>query len=808
MDPNQNRPRGRQKNVTSGGSGAYKRGEGLGTGQVGSADHSAAKPTGNRPAGNSQAGAPQQHSGSGVKRAAIGGGGGLGLILLLAALFILPKLFGGGAGGGGSADINDLVNGMLAGGSGDVPSGYSFSNDDMNVGGSYEDTATEVDDTVVSSARAKRTKIIGNNNDKVTIMLYMCGTDLESKYGMGSSDMGEIAAAKYGDNVNIIVYTGGCKGWKTQGISNKVNQIYQIKDGGLRQLVADDGNKAMTSPDTLAGFIKYCNTNFPANRNELIFWDHGGGSVSGYGYDEKMGNGSMDLANISKALKSANVKFDFIGFDACLMATAENALMLNDYADYLIASEETEPGVGWYYTNWVTKLGSNTSMPTLEIGKNIVDDFVAKCAEKCRGQKTTLSVIDLAEFSATVPSKLNTFANSVSTLITNKEYQKVSDARYGTREFAEKNKIDQVDLVDLAENMATQEGVELSAAIKGAVKYNRTSSNVSNAHGVSIYFPYKRTSYVDPACSTYSQIGMSDAYSKCIRQFAKLETSGQIAAGGSSSPFAALLGGGSSGTSGGADAISSLLGAFLGGGRSVQIDGLDKSNIAFMSDSTISNDSAADFVALNHFDVENLVWTQKGSEYRMTLPDEQWALVHSLDLNMFYDDGEGYIDLGLDSVYSFKDGDLIADTSRNWLAIDGHTIAYYHTDTVEDGDDYTITGYVPAYLNNERVNLILIFDSENPNGYIAGAEPAYVNEETDTIGKGITDLEEGDKIDFICDYYTYDGEYMDTYYLGDTLTYSEDMKISNTDVGKGEVRLMYHFTDIYNQEYWSEPIVK
>lgn len=812
MDPNQNRPRGRQKNVTSGGTGAYKRGEGLGTGQVGNADHSAAKPTGNRPSGNTNSIDSQHHSGSGVKRAAAGGGG-IGLILLLVALFVLPKLFGGGAGGSGSAGINDLVNGMLSGGSGDVPSGFSFSNDDTNTGGSYEDNATEVDNTVASDARAKRTRIIGNNNDKVTIMLYMCGTDLESKYGMGSSDMGEIAAAKYGDNVNILVYTGGCKGWKTQGISNKTNQIYQIKDGGLRQLVADDGNKPMTSPETLSHFIKYCNQNFPANRNELILWDHGGGSVSGYGYDEKMGDGSMNLAGISKALKDGGVQFDFIGFDACLMATAENALMLDDYADYLIASEETEPGVGWYYTNWVTKLGSNTSTPTLEIGKNIVDDFVSTCATKCKGQKTTLSVIDLAEFSATVPSKLNSFANNISTLITNKEYQKVSDARYGAREFAQKSKIDQVDLVDLADNMTTQEGVELSAAIKSAVKYNRTSSNISDAHGVSIYFPYKRTSYVDSACSTYSQIGMDDAYSKCIRQFAKLETSGQIAAGGTGSPFGSLFslgGSGSTGVSGGSDTISSLLGAFLsGGGRSVHIDGLDKSNIDFMSELTVSDKTAADFIALNHFDVENLVWKKNGNEYTMSLPDEQWSLVHGLDLNMFYDDGSGYIDLGLDSVYSFnKNGDLIADTSRNWLAIDGHTIAYYHTDTVEKDDEYTITGYVPAFLNNERVNLILIFDNDNPNGYIAGAEPAYVNEETETIGKGISDINEGDKIDFICDYYSYDGEYLDTYYLGDSLTYSKGMEISNTDVGKGEVRLMYHFTDIYNQEYWSEPIIK
>ena len=40
MDPNQNRPQGRRKNVTSGGSGAHRRGEGLGTGPVGSGSYS------------------------------------------------------------------------------------------------------------------------------------------------------------------------------------------------------------------------------------------------------------------------------------------------------------------------------------------------------------------------------------------------------------------------------------------------------------------------------------------------------------------------------------------------------------------------------------------------------------------------------------------------------------------------------------------------------------------------------------------------------------------------------------------------
>ena len=774
----QKRPRGRDKNVTSGGSGAHRRGEGLGTGQVGSGSFS----------GGSS-------GGGGIKRAAAGGGGGLALIIMIIAMLL--------KGGGGTPSTTSTGGG---GNSGSAPSGFSSLNSSS---GSFTGD-TEVDTAVASGSREKRTVIKGNNEDTVTVMIYMCGTDLESKYGMASSDMEEIRAASYGSNVNVIVYTGGCKGWKNSGISSSVNQIYQIKDGQYYRLVDNDGSAPMTDPDNLSNFIKFCAKNFPANRNDLILWDHGGGSVSGYGYDEKNAKfGSMDLTGVNKALKNGGVKFDFIGFDACLMATAETALMLNEHADYLIASEETEPGIGWYYTNWVTKLGQNTSAPTLEIGKNIVDDFVSECGKKCRGQKTTLSVIDLAEFANTVPSKLSAFAKSVSNKISNKEYKEISDARYSTREFAESSRIDQVDLVNLAENVGTSEGRELASALKEAVKYNRTSTNMTNAYGVSIYFPYQRTSYVDTACNINSQIGVDSEYSRCIRQFASLETSGQIAAGGSGSALGSLFGtSGSSGSSGSADVIGSLLGAFLSGGTSGRsITGLDESNTNFMEDTDV--DSATDYLSTYYFDTNNLVWEEQNDTYTLSLPDSQWELVHKLDLNMFYDDGTGYIDLGLDNIYSFDDdGKLVADTDKNWLSIDGNVVAYYHTDTIEDGDNYSIRGYVPAMLNGDRVNLIIVFDNEQPNGYIAGAANDYIGGETNTVAKSMTELQDGDKLDFICDYYDYDMNYQDSYFIGEPVTYHSGMQISNTDVGSGQAHIMYKFTDIYNQEYWTPAIIK
>ncbi|MBO6015068.1 MAG: peptidase C11, partial [Lachnospiraceae bacterium] len=498
-----------------------------------------------------------------------------------------------------------------------------------------------------------------------------------------------------------------------------------------------------------------------------------------------------------------------VGFDACLMATAETVLMMDVFGDYLIASEETEPGIGWYYTNWLTALGKDTSMSTLDIAKNIIDDFTGACASRCSGQKTTLSVIDLAEFSHTVPDKLSAFSKSVNNLIVNDAYKTVSDARYGTREFATSSRIDQVDLVHLAENINTEEGHALAAVLKEAVKYNRISSNMSNANGVSIYFPYKRTSYVDKACSTYDDIGMDEEYSKCIREFAGLETSGQIAAGGSTDPLGVLLGSGSSsGASGSSEMIGQLLNAFLAN-RSV-VEGLDDTNTDYYSDRVLTDEESGAYISMNYLDSDALFWTLNGDhQYVLSLTEKQWGLVHDIDLNMFYDDGEGYVDLGLDNIFDFdQDGNMIADTSGTWLAINGQVVPYYHMDTTEEGgDSYTITGRVPVLLNGDRANLILVFTDENPNGYIAGATTDYVRGETETVAKSMIELKAGDTLDFVCDYYSYQGNYRDSYLLGEQMVVGDEMTISDVPVGEGDRKLTYRLTDIYNQEYWT-PVIE
>ena len=811
MDP---RSSNRQKTSTGNSKGVHRRGSELGTGPVGRQDGYVGRKTGS----------------SGASRAAKVGGGGGSLIIII--IIVIMMLRGGGTGSpvnngttpaGGNVELSTTstsgvgtaTNNSTFGNIGSLFGGFAGGATSQGWQNGLNNTG-KLNKEVASGAREKYTKILGDGKDSWTIMVYMCGTDLESRSGMASSDLGEMASANIPDNVNIIVYTGGCNGWKTNGISNKTNQIFRVRSGKMECLVDDDGDKAMTDPNTLVHFLDYCTSNYTANRQALIFWDHGGGSITGYGYDEKHKSaGSMDLSEINQALKKSGQKFDFIGFDACLMATLETAQMCSNYADYLVASEETEPGVGWYHTKWINALSQNTSIDTVDLGKEIVDGFVDECNRVCGGQKTTLSVIDLAEFSATVPDKLKGFSTSTTKLIKSDSFKTVSDARASTREFATSSRIDQIDLVNFANSIGTSESEELSKAVLSSVKYNRTSNSMTNAYGVSLYFPYRQASKLNTVSNINSEIGVDSEYTKCMQAFAGLETTGQAAAGGMGNPLGSLFGGSSGETTTGGSSINNLLNAFLGGGKS--LPGMNSDDVQFMNDKEVYDiDAASQYVADNQFDPSKLVWTEESDGvHTMKLSVDDWHLIHNLQVNMFVDDGTGYVDMGLDNMYYFtEDGKLIGETDNKWFAIDGQPVAFYYEDTTETEDgDTVVQGRVPAYVDGVRCNLIIIFDNEHPDGYIAGARYDYTDELSEMgddvssvadmpVAKGVTELEQGAKIDFISDYYDYDENYQGSYMLGDQITYSDNLVFSYEDV-LSKSKISYVLTDMYGSEYWT-----
>lgn len=207
-------------------------------------------------------------------------------------------------------------------------------------------------------------------------------------------------------------------------------------------------------------------------------------------------------------------------------------------------------------------------------------------------------------------------------------------------------------------------------------------------------------------------------------------------------------------------------------------------------------------------DASKFVWSKNSSGQRvLKLTDDEWDMIDTVKLNVFIDDGKGYIDLGLDPLFDFdSNGDLIGEFDGTWLCIDRYPAAFYHLTTIEDGEQYRIIGYVPAFLNGQHVNLILAFDNANPKGYIAGAKVIESGPGTDlTVEQMVSDLIEvkaGDKVDFVCDYYDYDGVFINNYFFGEQMTVSSSPEIKNYKI-PGELSVCYRLEGYSGNHYWT-----
>ncbi len=178
--------------------------------------------------------------------------------------------------------------------------------------------------------------------DTWTVFVYMCGSDLESENGLAVDDIEEMANAYTGNNVRFVVQTGGSTRWNGYDISADSLQRFEVTGGGV-YLVDEVSDADMGQEQTLEDFLRWGVQNYPADKMGVVFWNHGGGSITGVCFDEKNEYDSLSLTDLDKAFTSVfddmTDKFEFVGFDACLMATVETANVLVPHARYMIASE-------------------------------------------------------------------------------------------------------------------------------------------------------------------------------------------------------------------------------------------------------------------------------------------------------------------------------------------------------------------------------------------------------------------------------------------------------------------------------------
>lgn len=366
-------------------------------------------------------------------------------------------------------------------------------------------------------------KIFNSSNGKRTIMVYMIGSDIESKYHGATKDISEMRDSGVDfDKVNVLLYTGGATKWHSYDIPNDKHAIFRVTSEGLEKLAEYDNSNDMTNPENLSYFLKYGYDNYKADYYSLILWDHGGGPIYGYGSDEYHSYDSLTMDKIKKGLKDSPFgpenKLDFIGFDACLMGSIEVAHSLVDYTDYMIASEESEPGNGWDYSF----LGDVTgSTDTLDIAKSVVDHYDSYYAKYKYITGVTLSVLRLNKLDNVELYLNKLFVNLDGNL--DLDYSSISRSRSYSKSFGRDSGeyyYDLVDLVDFISRLPSKYNEDVSNlnnAINDFVVYNKTDLKESN--GISIYFPYEYKQHLSEIMKIYNSFGFAKDYYNFISNF-------------------------------------------------------------------------------------------------------------------------------------------------------------------------------------------------------------------------------------------------------------------------------------------------
>lgn len=418
-----------------------------------------------------------------------------------------------------------------------------------------------------NEAAAKLKKL---NKSDWTICVYMCGTDLESGYGAATNDLIEMLEADIPNDVTLLVMTGGTKEWNPQEADktavkekrikknayktpdNEHTQIYRVDDDNMSLVYTYKENLNMGSAQTLAEFVEFALAYAPSENLMVECWDHGGGPTGGVELDEYTGDiiSIADVSRTAEAIYNARgEKTEIFGFDTCLTSNIETVSALAPYGEYLVASEEVEPGSGWYYL-WLNVLNEankakRTAEP-IEIGKRIVDEYgktnnLNDTWENSLG--LTLNLIDLSQ----APKALEALDNMAKEL--NEKLDKPDEYADIARATEDVQKTYQgmtgvVDLYDFAykqlDNLETAQAVidaigtppgntpeYFIGDVQGEnplVLYRGTGVTLNNSLGVGFYYPTIQTiigneeDSASKRADIYDTVSTSESYASYIRE--------------------------------------------------------------------------------------------------------------------------------------------------------------------------------------------------------------------------------------------------------------------------------------------------
>jgi hypothetical protein len=375
---------------------------------------------------------------------------------------------------------------------------------------------------------------------KWTFLVYLDADNNLEPAGIG--DFQEMASVGSSPELNIVVQMDRVPGYSNSYGDWTGTRRFLIKkndepDGTPLQ---DLGEKNMGDPEVLRDFVEWGVTHYPAEHYAVVIWNHGDGwrvlmrnlltksrdaisrgepdpnivkAVASDDTDEDI----LYMKEVQTALETAQKnlherdftfeKFDVVGFDACLMGMVEVAYAVRNAADYVVGSEESEPGNGWPYDRILQALAVTPTLSPNALASTIVTGYINSYPPDAG---VTQSAVDISRLSNLV-EKINAFTAKATT-----EWPILKTARLNSRQYHPPTYtvfwgVDLWDFADKVYNQVTSADIKAAAldlknAINDFMVKEGHSSDMTGSNGIAIYFPPDKNAFNnDPQHTGYEE---------------------------------------------------------------------------------------------------------------------------------------------------------------------------------------------------------------------------------------------------------------------------------------------------------------
>jgi hypothetical protein len=385
-------------------------------------------------------------------------------------------------------------------------SGFAEIDFDSGKGINIKEVTASVETPAVSSPKAIESK---DATKEWTVMVFVNGKNNLESYAL--KDVNEMEMVGSSDRVNIIAEVGRINGYSSaDGDWKGCKRFYVTKDNDTNKInsnaVLTTSKCDMGSWEYMVDFVNWTKKNYPSKKYVLIIWNHGsgwdkGGDITaitekGISYDDETGN-NINTPQMRMALEKVG-GVNILGMDACLMQMAEVAYEIKDYSDYVVASEETEPGDGYTYNTWLDPLVKEPTMDAKKLSVAMVNSYGDHYQSVNQGgTQSSISSKSLAQFT----SLTNSFIDA---LIKGNDLPNAKSARDRAQKFYYSTNKDIYHFVKLVVDSTQVSDVKVKGQAlldfmkTNLIAHNRAvGSGYSNAYGIAGYLPTSYTTSYD-----------------------------------------------------------------------------------------------------------------------------------------------------------------------------------------------------------------------------------------------------------------------------------------------------------------------